>query len=97
MPGAARRAPAQCARRVHAHVRCMSCTTDNLRNLVLDKITTLAGSDWTESLEADGLKDGGVHHRAFDGQRSFYRCDSKTGYSTSCGCRPPTNARLSAR
>ncbi len=45
MPGAARRAPAQCARRVHAHVRCMSCTTDNLRNWVLDKITTLAGSE----------------------------------------------------
>jgi len=45
-------------------------------------------SDWTESLEAEGPKDSGVLHRAFDGQRSYYRCDSKTGFSTSCGRRP---------
>ena len=56
-----------------------------------------AAQDWTESLEADGLKDSGVHHRASDGQRLYYRCGYKTGYSTRCGRRSPANAWLSAR
>lgn len=38
-----------------------------------------AAQDWTESLAAVGSKDSGRHHRAFDGQRTYDRCDRIPG------------------
>ena len=94
MPVAARRAQAQCARRVHAHVRCMNCTTDNLRNWGLDRITTFADSDWSESFKHCVWKNSGVHLRPVNGQPSSDCCTSETGHSKGWDRSRPAHDRL---